>query len=156
MISSMSEQSAMNSSFFKDEPIKPSLRFAYSLVLLATTLVLSTVLLAGDYEIEVMFNDTGCTASTFIPVVELDSCVILQGISPNGDQWNQKFDLSSYDVQSLEIFNRNGTLVYSKTNYKDEWEGQTNDGDNLPVGTYFYVMKYQGNKVRTAWVYINK
>jgi hypothetical protein len=22
----------------------------------------------------------------------------------------------------------------------DEWEGQTNDGEELPVGTYFYTM----------------
>ena len=111
---------------------------------------------AGEYEIEVIFNDTGCSNSTFITVIELDTCVIPQGISPNGDGKNDIFDLSSYGVTKLEIFNRNGTLVYSKTNYTNEWFGQTNDGDELPVGTYFYTMEYQDGQRRSAWVYIQR
>jgi len=115
------------------------------------------VLIAGDYEIEVIFNDTGCSSSTIQTVIELESCVIPQGISPNGDGMNDTFDLSSYRVTKLEVFNRLGTLVYSKTNYVDEWHGQTNDGEELPVGTYFYTMEYEdGAKRRSAWVYIQR
>jgi len=114
------------------------------------------VLDAGDYEIEVVFNNTGCSNSAFITVVELDTCVIPQGISPNNDGLNETFDLSSYGVTKLEIFNRNGTLVYSKNNYTNEWFGQTNDGDELPVGTYFYTMEYQNGKTRSAWIYIQR
>ena len=91
-----------------------------------------------------------------IEIIELEQCIIPQGISPNGDQWNQTFDLSSFDVSKLEIFNRNGTLVYSKKNYTNEWHGQTNQGDQLPVGTYFYTMEYQDGKRKSAWVYINE
>ncbi|WP_299225211.1 choice-of-anchor L domain-containing protein [uncultured Psychroserpens sp.] len=114
------------------------------------------VLLAGDYEIEVIFNDTGCSNSTIRTIIELETCVIPQGISPNNDGQNDTFDLSSYDVSKLEIFNRNGTLVYSKTNYTNEWFGQSNDGDELPVGTYFYTMEYQDGKRRSAWIYIQR
>ena len=121
-----------------------------------TGLVLPTVLTQGTYTIEVTFNDTGCIGMADVQVIEFITCVIPQGISPNNDGFNDTFDLSSYDVQSLEIFNRNGTKVYSKTSYLDEWHGQSDDGDQLPVGTYFYVMKYQGDKVKTAWVYINR
>ncbi|PKG50695.1 fibronectin type III domain-containing protein [Olleya sp. 1-3] len=121
-----------------------------------TGIELPTVLLAGDYEIEVTFNDSGCTSSAFVTVDELETCIIPQGISPNGDGINDRFDLSSFDVQSLEIYNRNGTLVYSKNNYISEWGGQADNGDMLPVGTYYYVMKYQGTKTKAAWVYINK
>ena len=113
------------------------------------------VLLQGTYTIEVSFNDTGCFFMASVEVIELDNCVIPQGISPNNDGFNDRFDLSSYDVQSLKIYNRNGTLVYSKNNYRDEWEGQSNDGKLLPVGTYFYVMQYEGDKERAAWVYLN-
>ena len=114
------------------------------------------VLLQGLYEIEVTINATGCTETAGVSIIELESCVIPQGISPNGDGENDTFDLSSYDVSKLEIFNRNGTLVYEKRNYIDEWHGQTNDGDALPVGTYFYTMEYQDGKTRSAWIYINK
>ncbi|MEH6536665.1 MAG: gliding motility-associated C-terminal domain-containing protein [Psychroserpens sp.] len=115
------------------------------------------VLEAGLYEIEVTLNDaTMCSSITSQTIIELDSCVIPQGISPNGDGMNDTFDLSSYDVSKLEIFNRNGTLVFSKTNYTNEWYGQTNDGDELPVGTYFYTMEYEDGKRRSAWVYIQR
>ena len=121
-----------------------------------TSLVIDNVLTTGTYTIEVMFNTTGCTATADIFVEELETCVIPQGISPNGDGMNDTFDLSSYDVQSLTIFNRNGVKVYEKTNYLDEWHGQSLDGDELPVGTYYYVMNYQGTKTKAAWVYINR
>ena len=111
---------------------------------------------AGDYTIEVVFNDTGCSNDETITVIELESCVIPQGISPNNDGFNETFDLSSYGVTKLEIFNRNGTLVYSKKNYTNEWHGQTDGGDELPVGTYFYTMEYQNGKTRSAWIYIQR
>ena len=90
--------------------------------------------------------------------MELESCIFPQGISPGvSPGQNDSFDLSSFDVVRLEIFNRNGTLVYSKSNYVDEWVGQTNDGEELPVGTYFYTVVYEGGaKSRSAWVYINR
>ena len=84
------------------------------------------------------------------------SCIFPQGISPNNDGFNDSFELSNYTVDRLEIYNRNGMLVYSKDNYTDEWYGQSDDNEELPVGTYFYVMKYQGSKERTGWVYINR
>ena len=120
-------------------------------------LTLNTVLAEGDYSAEIIFNATGCVNTITTFVMELPTCIIPEGISPNGDGLNDVFDLSSYGVSKLEIFNRNGTLVYSKKNYTNEWIGQTNDGKELPVGTYFYTMEYEdGTKSRSAWVYINK
>ncbi|MCF6294368.1 MAG: gliding motility-associated C-terminal domain-containing protein [Flavobacteriaceae bacterium] len=113
------------------------------------------VLTEGNYTIEVTFNNTECLSSADVTVFELETCVIPQGISPNGDGYNDSFDLSSYDVHKLEIYNRYGNLVYSKENYTNEWVGQSKEGDKLPVGTYFYVMRYQDNKQRAAWIYLN-
>ncbi|GAB4159147.1 MAG: fibronectin type III domain-containing protein [Winogradskyella sp.] len=120
-------------------------------------LTLDTVLVSGDYTAEMTFNATGCTNTVTTFVEELESCIFPEGISPNNDDLNDSFDLSSFNVVRLEIFNRNGTLVYSKNNYVDEWVGQTNDGEELPVGTYFYTVIYEGGaKQRSAWVYINR
>ncbi|TYB76154.1 hypothetical protein ES676_05590, partial [Bizionia saleffrena] len=83
----------------------------------ANSLALSTVLTQGTYTVEVSFIASGCTASEDVEVYELENCIIPQGISPNGDNKNDFFDLSSFDVQSLEIFNRYGTKVYSRANY---------------------------------------
>ncbi|QXP78296.1 MULTISPECIES: choice-of-anchor L domain-containing protein [Winogradskyella] len=116
------------------------------------------VLEAGLYEIEVLFNATGCIGVAEFTIIELETCVFPEGISPGVTPGqNDTFDLSSFGVTKLEIFNRYGTLVYSKDNYRNEWHGQTNDGDDLPVGTYFYTVIYEGGaKSKSAWVYINR
>ncbi len=89
-------------------------------------------------------------------VIKLDSD-IPQGISPNGDNKNDTFDLSDFNVARIEIFNRLGKMVYSKNNYTNEWYGQTNKGEELPVGTYFYTMVYEGGtKTMSSWVYVNR
>lgn len=114
------------------------------------------VLAGGIYSIEVTFNDTGCRTTQEQEVITLESCFIPQGISPNGDGMNDEWDLSNFRVTKVEIFNRYGTSVYSKANYVDEWFGQTNDGDELPVGTYFYVIEFEDRESETGWVYIQR
>ncbi|MFL0353410.1 gliding motility-associated C-terminal domain-containing protein [Xanthomarina sp. GH4-25] len=96
-----------------------------------------------------------CPVST-IEAATTETCVIPQVITPNGDGFNDSFDLSGFNVSSLEVFNRNGIKVYSRNNYSNEFIGVSDKGDELPTGTYFYVMKYQGSEVRSAWVYINR
>ncbi|PNQ75029.1 hypothetical protein C1T31_02515 [Hanstruepera neustonica] len=107
----------------------------------------------------VAYTTSGDCPMTSIETILSESClnVIPQVITPNDDGYNDSFDLSGYNVSSLEVFNRNGVKVFSKTNgYTNEFNGVADNGDELPVGTYFYVMKYQGGKERTSWVYINK
>ncbi|WP_054852133.1 gliding motility-associated C-terminal domain-containing protein [Olleya sp. ITB9] len=107
-------------------------------------------------DVDAVGSNSGCASTNTSFNLLLETCIIPQGISPNNDGYNDAFDLSSFDVQSLEIFNRNGRKVYSKTNYTNQWEGQSDSGDMLPVGTYYYVMKYQGTKTKAAWVYLNR
>jgi gliding motility-associated-like protein len=124
----------------------------------------------GTYRVEV--NEAGspaCFGEDEI-VVELyanENCIIPQGISPNGDQYNQTLDLAFLDdrvgISSIEIFNRYGRSVYEKTGgYTNEWFGQTDEGDELGTGTYFYVIKLEGTdavfteQVLTGWIYVNR
>ena len=80
------------------------------------------------------------------------------GFSPNGDGVNDKFVIENTEGKriSLEVFNRWGNRVYRNTDYKNEWDGKSNEGirfggDDLPEGTYFYIVildgkdKYVGN-----------
>jgi gliding motility-associated-like protein len=88
--------------------------------------------------------------------VHVISCEIPRGISPNNDGDNDSWDLSGYDVSKVEIFNRYGSKVYSKSNYSDEWSGQSDSGNELPDGTYYYVIEFNGLPAKTGWVYINR
>ena len=88
--------------------------------------------------------------------INVIGCEIPKGISPNNDTYNDVWDLSGYDVSKVEIFNRYGSKVYSKSNYSDEWSGQSDSGNELPDGTYYYVIEFNGLPAKTGWVYINR
>ena len=84
-------------------------------------------------------------------------CGIQKGISVNNDGLNDNFDLTGYNVKQLSIFNRYGLKVYSKSAYTNQWLGQSDSGDELPDGTYYYVIDFNNNqKAKTGWIYINK
>ena len=113
---------------------------------------------AGTYTVNI--NIGGCTSNEDITILNV-SCDIQKGISPKGngtgDNLNDSFDLTGQNVGKLEIFNRYGTKVYSKANYSNEWYGQTDKGDELPDGTYYYMIEYtSGSAAKTGWIYINR
>ncbi len=87
---------------------------------------------------------------------EIIRCDIPKGISPNGDGLNDTWDLSGYNVKKVEIFNRYGAKVYSKSSYTDEWRGQSDKNSELPDGTYYYIVEFNDSVVKTGWVYINR
>jgi gliding motility-associated-like protein len=88
--------------------------------------------------------------------VDAITCVIQKGISPNGDDLNDTFDLRGLNVRNLGIFNRFGTKVYSRKNYTDQWGGQTDKGEELPDGTYYFVIERDNGETKTGWIYINR
>lgn len=121
----------------------------------------------GSQTYSVVVTASGCTGTDAVDVrlYSIGNCVISQGISPNGDGYNDALDLSFLNdrtgIKKLQIFNRLGTLVYEKVNYINEWEGQTKDGNDLPTGTYFYVIDLNGNDAvygeqHTGWIYLNQ
>ena len=69
---------------------------------------------------------------------------------------NDFFNLSGFNVTQLNIYNRYGTIAYSKAGYVNEWGGQSNQGEELPDGTYFYVIERADAESKTGWVYINR
>ncbi|WP_067148136.1 choice-of-anchor J domain-containing protein [Pseudotamlana agarivorans] len=107
------------------------------------------------FSVEVAYG--GCS-SEVTHIAERSSCIdIPRGISPDGNGKNDDLDLTGYGVTELYIFNRNGTEVYKfKGTYTNQWHGQTNKGENLPDGTYFYsVVNGDGSKT-TGWIFINR
>lgn len=112
-----------------------------------------TVSIPGMYKVVVTQN--GCSNEELVNVAT-PSCAIQKGISPNNDGSNDNFDLATYNVQNLKIFNRYGTMAYDKTSYQNEWYGQSNNGNELPDGTYYYVINFADLPTKTGWIYINR
>lgn len=91
---------------------------------------------------------------------------IFNEFTPNGDGQNETFQIdfiSSYPNNTLEIYNRWGSLVYRKNNYDNSFIGVSNvnlsiqKDAKLPTGTYFYVLDLgNGLKRLNDWLYINR
>jgi len=109
----------------------------------------------GTYKVEVTDSD-GCVSTQSIDITTID-CMIPKGITPNGDGYNDTFDLSNYDVSQVKIFNRYGREVYAENNYTNQWHGQTSNGDKLlPSATYYYIVTFVDGTKKTGWVYLNR
>jgi gliding motility-associated-like protein len=113
-----------------------------------------TVLTVGTYTVTVTVD--GCSTQSPPFNVETVFCVIQKGISVNNDGLNDTFDLTGFGVKKLTIFNRYGMKVYTRDNYLNEWGGKTDNGDDLPDGTYYYVIDRNNGETKTGWIYINR
>jgi gliding motility-associated-like protein len=125
----------------------------------------------GVYEISVTDN-FNCTTSAEIQVnVKLCDIVITEGMSPNGDGSNDAFyieNILAFPNTSVTIFNRWGAEVYYSPNYKNDWYGNSMNplnigGDELPEGTYFYIVVLGGDtqspnygRIYKGYFYIKK
>ena len=105
----------------------------------------------GDYKVIAILN--GCINELNFNLNNV-YCDIPRGISPNNDGLNDYFDLSNLNVDKIQIFNRYGVEVYSKENYTNQWDGKTNSGNELPDGTYYYLINFESGKMKTGWVYL--
>ncbi|MFV8394025.1 gliding motility-associated C-terminal domain-containing protein [Flavobacterium sp. LB2P6] len=105
------------------------------------------------YTLTVNSTNTGCETSSNV-VIESVYCNIQKGISPDGNGSNDFFDLRLMEVKKLEIFNRYGIKVYSQANYTDQWNGQSNKGEDLPSATYYYVIEFNSGEPKTGWIYL--
>ena len=105
----------------------------------------------------IITNVDNCIKSKSISIDNI-YCAVQKGISPNNDNVNDFFDLRLLEVNNLSIYNRYGTLVYDKENYTREWIGETNAGNLLPDGVYYYLINFRNSQLdsKTGWIYINR
>ena len=91
----------------------------------------------GFYSVKAK-NDCG-TEFSYITLKRIDlNSKIPNVITPNGDGYNQVFELDEKLVEgsNLFVFNRWGHQVYQNFNYSNNWDAQ-----GLSNGVYFYLLK---------------
>lgn len=84
----------------------------------------------------------GCIAfdSTWVRVFrELPNTITPDGDGVN-DVWNIP-GIEAYPDAEVYIYNRWGVEVYAAKGYEEPWDG-THEGEELPTGSYFYIIKY--------------
>ena len=89
----------------------------------------------------------GCKERTQIFVEVMSSNFVPSGFTPNGDGVNDNWVipyLNNCPQAKVTVFNRWGVLVYeNKIEYATHpWNGTSITGNELPMGTYYYVIEY--------------
>lgn len=102
-----------------------------------------------------------------------ENVIVYNAITPNNDGINDFLlikGIETYPKNQLEIYNRWGRLVWKGKNYNNKdnlFNGKNNvgaiygNGDFLPSGTYYYVLKYKNDRKNNEekiinYLYINK
>jgi gliding motility-associated-like protein/uncharacterized repeat protein (TIGR01451 family) len=125
------------------------------------------VLFGGNYENIVYILDSSPIdidlANNEARANLVPSCLtVYSEFSPNNDGLNETFQIDCiefYPNNKLEVFNRYGSPVYKKGGYANDFDGTANvdgvvkRGEQLPAGTYFYVLEVDG-QAKTGWLYI--
>ncbi|WP_028374910.1 gliding motility-associated C-terminal domain-containing protein [Leeuwenhoekiella sp. MAR_2009_132] len=136
------------------------------------SLVSSTTALSANttYYLAAQNSSSGCESSQRLAVTAdltgCDSVFIPDGFSPNGDGINDLFEMKNIDIiypnYTIEIFNRNGNVVFKGNASSGFWNGQANQnrlgGNTLPNGTYFYIINYNNGQTNSKQgkVYLNR
>lgn len=105
-----------------------------------------------------------CECSTGRVVLQVGAtgvdCDIPSIITPNGDGINDVFvvpclvDNNAFPNNEVSIFNQWGDEVFRARPYENDWKG-TYDGQDLPAGTYFYVVNLRnGDRPLTGFLII--
>lgn len=98
-------------------------------------------------------------AQVVLLVEEADACEVPTVITPNNDGVNDVFFVPCLDTDGvidneLWIYNQWGDEVYHAQPYDNTWKG-TYNGEPVPSGTYFFVVKFNGEGgIRTGFLII--
>jgi gliding motility-associated-like protein len=103
---------------------------------------------AGTYTVILeASNAGGCTDTASMVITTEEGINIPNVFSPNGDDLNDYFFVSSshLDEYMLDIFNRWGERMFHSETQGEKWNGTNNGGGTCPNGIYFYVLKAKSN-----------
>jgi gliding motility-associated-like protein len=105
-----------------------------------------------------------CTSAIVtLAVGDAADCEIPTVITPNGDEINDEFfvpclESGKYPNNSVVIFNQWGDEVFRAAPYNNtnRWRGSY-DGQDLPAGTYFFVVTYgNGEKPKSGFIMLER
>ena len=105
-----------------------------------------------DHVITVYGTDTiGCVSETSYLRIDVEAChrlFVPLSFTPNGDGYNDAFKIvgeSLYEPH-MQIFDRNGMVIYEIKSLTQTWNGNDGTGYYCPNGVYNWVMTYKDDK----------
>jgi gliding motility-associated-like protein len=76
-------------------------------------------------------------------------------ITPNSDGMNDFFEIENLPENTeIIVLNRWGNIVFSSTNYQNNWDGKDNSGKDLVEGVYTYKFTTEAGKTGHGFVHL--
>ncbi len=107
----------------------------------------------------------GCSSSdeVVVSIVNDPSRVItvINALTPNGDDANDVLEFAGLELfpdNRIAIFNRWGNIVFEKRGYQNDdvrWDGMRN-GEELPAGTYYYILEFGEFQIKNSLTIIRE
>jgi len=116
-------------------------------------------LVVGENTFKWTITPVTCPPSSDEVSVFVANYTTYNGFSPNGDDINDVFVIDgakSDEENELSVFDTNGKLVYSQSNYQNNWDGKNNDGEPLNDGTYYYIFSSKNHSPIKDYVVIRR
>ena len=65
-------------------------------------------------------------------------------------------NIDQYPTNRVSVYDKNGNVVFSAQNYKNNWRGTFKNSANLlPAGSYYYIVNLgNGEMAEEGWLYI--
>lgn len=106
-----------------------------------------------------------CTTQQF-EITVIGELEIFNAVSPNNDSKNEIFRIEYIDLipetqtNTVTIYNRWGDVVFEVSNYNNAdraFKGVSDNGKDLPSGTYFYKIEFQsGMEAKTGFLSLKR
>ena len=100
------------------------------------------------------------------PGCEGEELVIYNAVSPDGNNMNDFFKIENIEsnddtrTNTVTIYNRWGDIVFEVSNYNNTdkvFTGKSNNGKDLPSGTYYYKIEFQnGLETKTGFLSLKR
>ena len=100
-------------------------------------------LTAGAYTVTIT-DANGCVQQLAFLLDQPNEVQLPTGFTPNGDGYNDVFvvrGIEGHRDNQLLVFNRWGNVVFDQLNYRNTWSGENLQGEPLPNGTYFVILR---------------
>ncbi|MGB1308620.1 MAG: DUF7507 domain-containing protein [Oceanihabitans sp.] len=127
----------------------------------------------GFYTFSYTENNSACPTYVEVTIEVHDRCFALncglddveisKAVTPNGDQYNEFFEVSGVELCGytieIQLFNRWGSLIYESHDYQNNWNGQASKNsiggkNTVPTGTYYYIVKLKNSGIDPIQGYI--
>ena len=107
----------------------------------------------GTYSLVITDSAGNTLTKSIIVLASSQICPITvhHAFSPNRDGLNDMYvieGIENYPQNHVYFFSRWGQLLWDKAGYNNSsvvWDGTSNKGSTLDIGTYFYIIEIDGN-----------